>query len=108
MSTPSTPLNLLNDAVNFGVGLFAYSKEQIEKTVENLVDTGKVQRQDAQSFAQKLTEQGKEQRDEIQSMINKTVRTNLEEMGITNQSKPLTAEDVREIVREELAASKKD
>lgn len=100
-------VDLINNALNFGAGLFAYSKEQIEKTVEKLVDAGKVERKDASTFAENMMKTGQEQRDELQKMVNSTIRTNLEEMGITNQPSPLTAEDVRQIVREELAASKK-
>lgn len=98
--------SIIENAMNFGMGLFAYSRDQIEKTVEKLVGDGKVERQDAQKFAHQMIEQGAEERKEIQSMINSTVKENLEQMGITAQQSPLTAEQVREIVREEIAASK--
>lgn len=98
--------NLIENAMNFGMGLFAYSRDQIEKTVEKLVGDGKVERQDAQKFTHQMIEQGAEERKEIQSMINSTVKENLQQMGITPQQAPLTAQEVREIVREEIAASK--
>lgn len=100
--------NLIEDVMNFGMGLFAYSRDQIEKTVEKLVDNGKVERKDAQSFTHQLVEQGAEERKEIQSMINSSVKENLEQMGLVQKpgATPLTAEEVREIVRQELAAAK--
>lgn len=99
--------NLIEDALNFGFGLFAYSREQIEKTVEKLVDNGKVERQDASSFTHKMIEAGEDQRKEVQSMINSSIRENLEQMGLTPQGTPVTAAEVRQIVQEELAAQKK-
>lgn len=100
--------SIIENALNFGAGLFAYSRDQIEKTVQKLVDAGKVERADASKFTHEMVETGAQQRKEIQSMINKSVRENLQEMGITNPSsqQPLTAEDVRTIVREEIAASR--
>lgn len=103
----SSGFDLINNALNLGAGLFAYSKEQLEKTVQKLVEAGKVERKDASNFAEDLMKTGQEQRDEIQKMINSTVKTNLEEMGITNPQPQLTADDIRQIVREELAANDK-
>lgn len=102
--------NLLEDGVNFGFGLFAYSREKIEKMVNNLVDQGKIERKDAQSFAHNMIQTGEEQRQEVRKMIQEQVKSDLQGMGIVpeNQAKPLTAEDIRQIVREELASSKGD
>lgn len=102
--------NLLNDMLNFQVGLFAYSRDRIEKMVEKMVDQGKIERKDAQSFAHDMVEAGEQQRKEVQKMVQDSVRENLEAMGITknNAGSGVTAEQVRQIVREELAASKND
>ena len=100
--------NLLEDGVNFGFGLFAYSREKIEKMVNSLVDQGKIERKDAQSFAHEMIQTGEEQRQEVRKMVQDQVKQDLQGMGIVpeNQAKPLTAEEVRQIVREELADSK--
>lgn len=100
--------NLINDGVNFGFGLFAFSRDKIEQTVQKLVDQGKVERKDAQSFTHELIQTGEEQRAEVKKMVQDQVRSDLQNLGLTadSQSKPLTAEEVRQIVKEELAASK--
>lgn len=97
--------NILEDTINFGVGLFAYSREKVEEVVEKLVDRGSVEKKDARAFADDLIKKGNEQRSEIKKMIKTEVGETLGDMGISKE-KPLTAEDVRQIIREELAAQK--
>lgn len=98
--------NLINDGVNFGYGLFAYSRDKIEQTVQKLVDQGKIERKDAQSFTHELIQTGEEQRQEVKKMVQDQVKSDLEGLGLVQGQSPLTAADVRQIVREELAASK--
>lgn len=99
--------NLINEGVNFGFGLFAYSRDKIEQTVQKLVDQGKVERKDAQSFTHDLIQTGEEQRAEVKKMVQEQVRSDLENLGIANNGQnQLTAADIRQIVREEIAASK--
>ena len=98
--------NLINEGVNFGFGLFAYSRDKIEQTVQKLVDQGKIERKDAQSFTHELVQTGEEQRAEVKKMVQDQVRSDLENLGIANAQNQLTAADIRQIVREEIAASK--
>lgn len=100
--------NLINDGVNFGFGLFAYSRDKIEQTVQKLVDQGKIERKDAQSFTHELIQTGEEQRQEVKKMVQDQVKSDLEGLGIVpgQTQNQLTAEDIRQIVREEIAASK--
>lgn len=95
--------NFIDDGVNFGFGLFAYSRDKIEQIVEKLVDAGKVERKDAQGFAHNMIQTGEEQRREVRNMVNEQVRSELQALGLT-QEKPLTAEQIRQIIREELQA----
>lgn len=97
--------NLIEDTLNFGFGLFAYSREKIEKLVEDLVDSGKIERGQAQKFAHKMIETGEEQRKEVKKMVQEEVRDNLEAVGLKPDREPLSAEEVRRIIREELAAN---
>ena len=98
--------NLINEGVNFGFGLFDYSRDKIEQTVQKLVDQGKIERKDAQSFTHELVQTGEEQRAEVKKMVQDQVRSDLENLGIANAQNQLTAADIRQIVREEIAASK--
>ena len=48
--------NILEDTMDFGLGLFMYSKEKIEEMVNKLVEKGQVAKQDASSFVAELTQ----------------------------------------------------
>lgn len=99
--------NLIEDSVNFGMGLFAYSREKIEDMVEKLVDRGEVERKDAKSFASELVKKGDEQRAELKRMVKDEVRGTLTDIGLTADTR-VTKEDLRAIIREEIAAAQKD
>ena len=98
--------NILEDSINFGMGLFAYSREKIEQMVEKMVEKGEVQKKDAQSFANDLIRKGDEQRKELHDMVTGEVRTALQEVGLSS-SCCVSKEDIREIIREEIAAANK-
>ena len=97
--------NFVDDTINFGFGLFAYSREKIESFVEKMVDAGKVEKQDAQSLTHDLIQKGSEQKEEIRKMISDEVRKTADDLGI-NRGSGLTKEDIREIIKEELANQK--
>ena len=92
--------NILEDTMDFGLGLFMYSKEKIEEMVNKLVEKGQVAKQDASSFVAELTQKGAEQRVEIKKMIDDRVNEATESF---RNVKPVTKEEVRAIIQEELA-----
>ena len=94
--------NIIEDSINFGMGLFAYSREKIEDLVEKMVAKGEVQ-----GFANDLIKKGEAQREEISRMVKDEVRTTLQDVGLTADTR-VTKEDIREIIKEELAAAKAD
>ncbi len=96
--------NFVEDTINFGFGLFAYSREKLEAMVEKMVDAGKVQKQDAQGFMHDLVQKGEEQRSELKTMIRDEVKEVVSDM----KGSGLTKEDIRAIIKEELAAAKQD
>ena len=102
--------NLIDDTLNFGFGLFAYSREKIESLVEKMVDAGKIERRDAKDFARDMVSAGEEQRKEVKKMVRDEVRETLDDLGLNrheSEREPLTAEQIRRIVREELEANDK-
>ncbi len=99
--------NFIEDTINFGFGLFTFSREKIEQTVEHLVETGKLERKDAQGFTRDLIQKGNEHRTEVRQMITEEIRAALNETGLSNEGS-ITKEDIRAIIREELANAKKD
>ena len=99
--------NILEDSINFGMGLFAYSREKIEEMVEKMVAKGEVQRKDAQSFASDLVKKGEAQREELSRMVKEEVRTTLQDVGLTADQR-VTKDDIRAIIKEELANAKSE
>ncbi len=96
--------NLIDDTINFGFGVWAYSREKLESVVEKMVDAGKVEKQDAQGVMRDLVKKGEEQRTEVKNMIRDEVQSAMQ----TVRGEGLTKEDIRAIIKEELAASKQD
>ena len=92
--------NLLEDTINFGFGVFSYSRDKLEKIVEKLVDIGRVEKKDAHEFMQNLINKGEEQRKEIKKYIKEEVTDALSAAG------RITKDDIREIIREELSKLK--
>lgn len=96
--------NFIDDTINFGFGLFAYSRDKLEEIVDKLVDAGKVEKQDAKGLMHDLMQKGEEQRAEIKKMVKEEVSSTMEDLGVKKNG--VTKEEIREIIREELA--KKD
>jgi polyhydroxyalkanoate synthesis regulator phasin len=91
--------NILEDTINFGFGVFAYSREKIEELVETLVQKGEVAKKDASSFVSELVKKGEAERSELQRIVGEEVK---KAMNTVDQMKPVTKDEVREIIREEM------
>ncbi len=90
--------NLLEKSFYMGLGLFAYSREKIEKLVEELVNKGEVAGKDAQGFVSDLVKKGEEQREELRKIIREELKEFFKAGDIASK------EDIRKIIREELSA----
>jgi polyhydroxyalkanoate synthesis regulator phasin len=99
--------NIIEDGINFGMGLFAYSREKIEELVEKMVEKGEIQKKDAQSFASELVKKGDAQRKELHDLVTHEVRTSLQEIGLASGCQ-ITKDELRAIIREEIAAAKRE
>ena len=97
--------NFFEDSLNFGFGLFAYSKEKIEEAVEKMVEKGSVAKKDASSFVAELTKRGEAEREELKKVIDERIKKASDTFN--NSVKPMTKDDVRAIIREELEAFRK-
>lgn len=88
--------NLFEKSVNFGLGLFAYSKEKVETMVDEMVKKGEINKGDAQSFVSELMEKGERQKQELKTLIKESIKENLDLNTVTDK------EEIRKIVREEI------
>ncbi len=90
---------ILEDTINFGFGVFAYSREKIEELVEAAVQKGEVAKKDASAFVSELVKKGETERSELSRIIGDEVKKAVNTM---DQLRPVSKEEVREIIREEL------
>lgn len=81
----------LEKAMSLGLGIVMAGKEQIEKTVDELVKKGEVTRTESQALVEELTKKGEESRGKIEQLVKERVQAILSEMQIA------TKEDVARI-----------
>lgn len=89
--------NILEKPFNMGLGLFAYSREKIEKVVDELVNKGEVTRKDAQEVVSDLVKKGEEQREELKKFVRDEIKETVDLKDFVKTG------DLRDIIREELA-----
>jgi polyhydroxyalkanoate synthesis regulator phasin len=101
-------LNLIEKPFYFGLGIFAYSKEKIEKAANDLVKAGKIDKGDVENFVDEMLERGKDQKEEVRKILKDEVEKVLTKMDIAKKSDVLDDEKLRTIIREELANISKE
>lgn len=85
---------LIKDTLNFGMGVFSYSKEKVQKIVDEMVARGEVEKDKAQDLVDDMVQRGKEERKSIEDKIDERIKLALD--------KYLDDERIRKIVNEEL------
>ncbi|AIC94672.1 phasin family protein [Shouchella lehensis] len=78
--------DVLNNVYSLGVGAASASKEQIERTVNELVQRGEVKRSESNQLVDDLMEKGKKAQKEVESMITERVKQYLVSMDIPTQA----------------------
>ena len=68
-------------SLNFGLGLAGYSKEKIEKLVDEMVQRGELKRQEAQEFTEELIKKGAVQQELAREWIKEEVAKVLKDFG---------------------------
>lgn len=94
--------NLFEKSVNLGLGLFVYSKEKIETIVEELVNKGEINKNEASGFVSELLEKGEKQRAEIKNMVREMVKESLE------LHQYVAKDELAKIVKEEVEKALKE
>lgn len=95
--------DLLEKFVNVGLGIFALSREKVEKMVDELAEKGEISKSEAQEMIQRIMEKGEEQKNELNEYISKQVEKVLAKLNVATKSDVVTEERIREIIREELS-----
>ena len=101
--------DIFDKSVNFGLGLFEYTKEKAEQLVEEMVKKGEVHRKDAQHMVGEIVQKGESQREEISKMVRTEVDKALgkaaDALHLARKEEILAADEIRRIIREEIAAA---
>lgn len=70
---------------SLGLGIVTAGKEQIEKTVEELVKKGEVAKSESQGLIEELTKKGEETRSKIEQMVKDRVQAILADMQVVTK-----------------------
>lgn len=103
--------DMLDRTLNFGLGLFDYTREQVEKLVDDMVKRGEVHRKDAQGLVGDIVQRGEEQRRAVEKLVRQEVDKALgrtaDALHVARKEDVTSAAELRTIVREEIAAALK-
>ncbi len=103
--------DFFDKSLNFGLGLFDYTREKAEQLVDEMVKRGEVHRKDAQGLVGEIVKRGEAQRQAVEKFVrdevDKALGKTAEALHIPKKESPVSAEELRKIVREEIAAALK-
>ena len=76
---------MLKDLIYIGLGGALLAKEKVEKELNELVEKGKLNKEEAQKFIDKAKVKGEEEEKEIKSRIKEALREVLDEMDLATK-----------------------
>ena len=85
---------MLKDLIYIGLGGALLAKEKVEKELSELVEKGKLNKEDAQNFIDKAKGKGKEEEKEFKAHLKEVIKETLEEMDVA------TKEDIQTLIKE--------
>jgi polyhydroxyalkanoate synthesis regulator phasin len=85
---------MLKDLIYVGLGGALLAKEKVEKELGDLVEKGKLNKEEAQSFINKAKVKGEKEENEFKAHLKEVIRETLEEMGVA------TKEDIKTLIEE--------
>jgi polyhydroxyalkanoate synthesis regulator phasin len=77
---------MLKDLIYIGLGSALLAKEKVEKELNELVEKGKLNKEEAQKFLDKAKAKGEEEEQEFKSKVKEAVREVLDEMNLATRS----------------------
>ena len=86
---------MFKDLITLGVGSALLAKEKVEEELKELIDKGKMSKEEAQKLIEKAKAKGEEEEKALKEEIKKALKEVLDEMGLA------TKEDI-ERLKEEL------
>jgi len=95
--------DLFKKAFSLGLGLTLVSKEKIEKTVDDLVERGKLAPGESKAFVERLLERGEEEQGQLKRVIQEQVKRVLQEAGVASESDVTSLEQRVAVLEKKLA-----
>ncbi|MEL1135504.1 phasin family protein [Desulfitobacterium sp. THU1] len=77
---------LLKKGLALGLGFAVVSKEQIEKTIDELVKKGELSANESKELVNELIEKGKEQQSEVNTKLKEQVQQILSELNLPSKA----------------------
>ena len=94
--------NTIGKAISLGLGLAIAGKEQVEKTVEELVKKGEVTKGESKELVEHLLRKGEEMKSQMEAIARQKVSSAFAEKGIA------TVEDIKRLEARIEALERKD
>lgn len=64
---------MIRDTINFGAGVFSYSKELTEEFVDKMVEKGEISRYEADNLVSDILKKSRQQKEEIKNISKEAV-----------------------------------
>jgi polyhydroxyalkanoate synthesis regulator phasin len=85
--------DLFKKTVSFGIGLFDYTKEKVEKLVDEMVKRGEVNKQDSTKAVEELWERARQEQSDFWNKIKGYVKNIVDEMAVPSKADFKALED---------------
>ena len=76
---------MLKDLINIGLGGALLAKERVEKELNEMVERGKLNKQDAQKLIDKAKARGEEEEKEFKDKLKEVIHEVLDEMDLATK-----------------------
>jgi polyhydroxyalkanoate synthesis regulator phasin len=70
-----------------GLGALFLTKDKLQEMVDELVEQGKMSREEAAEMVEEMMTKAKEQRNDIEERITEDIKENLDKAGLTSKEK---------------------
>jgi len=90
-TTKGVFMNSFKDMVNTGIGAAFLLKEKIESELDELVQSGKLKKEDAKEAIERALQKGKEQEEQMREKVKSIIKEVIDELGLA------TKEDVEKL-----------
>lgn len=77
---------MLRDILYTGIGAATLLKERVEEEVKKLEESGKLKKDDAQSFLDSIEEKGKKEEQRVKNLVKEALSEIIDELGVATKA----------------------